>query len=576
MTAPQIAPVRGEEFPRRFTAGVKNFGQWAEIEPLFLELERRGEALGSVPELEAWLLDQSELGSVLSEEGTRRYIAMTCDTADPDLEGAYLHFLETITPRAKPHWDKLHRQFLASPCRPELDPPRYAVLDRDIENEVKLYRDENVPLQTEDAKLRQQYQKVCGAMTVTFRGEVKTLAQMNPFLEAAERATRQEAWELVAARRKRDRDALNDLFDTMIRLRTQIAANAGFENFRDYQHQAYGRFDYAPRDCLAFHEAVAEFVVPLLRRLREDRRRHLNLDRLRPWDLKVDPLGRPPLRPFSRAEALAEGCSRIFYRIDPDLGRQFERMRGLGLLDLESRVGKAPGGYQSSLEEVRYPFIFMNAAGVDRDVFTLLHEGGHAFHAFATRPEPLLAYRHAPMEFCEVASMTMELFAYDYLDEFYGTEEAGRSRRHHLEQLIELFPWIASIDAFQHWLYLHPEHTRAERDTAWVGLEERFSPGVDWGGLEDFHRASWQRQLHLYEVPFYYIEYGIAQLGALQLWLRRRHDPTAAVADYRRALALGGSRPLPELFEAAGARFDFSSATVGPIIEAVAEALALD
>lgn len=569
-----IAPVRGEEFPRVFTAGMSGFGDWSEIGPKFEELERRGKALGSPHELEKWLMDQSELAAALDEEYSRRYVAMTCDTSDKALEAAYLDFIENIHPRMEPEWDKLHRLLLASPHRGGLDVKRYGVLLRSIENEVKLFREENVPLSTEDQKLRQQYQKICGGQTVTYKGEQKTLQQMAPYQEETDRAVREETWRLVAARRMEDRAATDEIFDEMIKTRTKIAANAGFANYRDYAHQAKGRFDYTPKDCISFQEAIESCVVPLLKKVRERRKSELGVEKLRPWDLGVDSQGRPPLRPFKNGADLEKRCAEVFAKVDGELGGQFQQMREKGLLDLESRIGKAPGGYQSNLEEIRYPFIFMNAAGTDRDVYTLLHEGGHAFHAFAARNEDLVFYRSAPIEFCEVASMTMELFAYEHLTAFYSEGEARRSRRQHTEALLSLFPWIATIDAFQHWLYLNPGHTRAQREDKWLELESRFSPVVDWSGLDVEHRSLWHRQLHPFTVPFYYVEYGIAQLGALQVWLNYKKDPKGAVSAYRRGLSLGGSRPLPELFSAAGAKFDFSEATVGPIMNAIERELA--
>ncbi len=570
-----IKPVRGEEFARTFTRDIDDFGDWTKLEPHFAELESRGKVLDSAHAIEQWLLDVSELGAAIDEEYSRRYIAMTCQTDDKEIEQRYLDVLENVIPHVQTWGDRINRVYLACGLRDQLDPNRYEVYDRAIENSVAIFREQNVPLKTEDSKLGQQYQAVCAAMTVTYRGEEKTLPQMAPLMEETDRAVREEAWRLVAERRAADRDKLDDLFDEMIALRTQIAVNAGYENFRDYQHQSYGRFDYRPEACIAFQDAVAETVVPLLRGIREERRADLGVEALRPWDLAVDSKGRAPLRPFATGSELESGCLRIFEKIGGEFGSQFASMRKLGLLDLESRKGKAPGGYQSSLEEIRYPFIFMNAAGTDRDVFTLLHEGGHAFHAFAARAEQLLAYRSAPIEFCEVASMTMEMFAFDYLDEFYSdADEANRSRRQHLEQMLSLFPWIAQIDAFQHWIYLNPGHSRAEREAQWLALDERFGPGMDWTGLEAMRSAMWHRQLHLFEVPFYYIEYGIAQLGALQLWLRYRDSPGEAVEGYRRGLALGGARPLPELFETAGAKFDFSAATVGPIMAAVQRELA--
>jgi oligoendopeptidase F len=568
-----IKPVRGEEFSRTFTANLDSIDEWGEIEPLFETLLQEGGDIQSVEALESWLLKQSELGAVLDEEYSRRYIAMTCDTEGKEKEKAYLHFIEGIMPKTQPYWDRLNRAFLKSPARMQLDPKRYAVLDRDIENDVKLFREENIPLQTENSKLAQQYQKICGAMTVAFRGEEKTLQQMAPYLEENDRALREEAWRLVSARRLEDAKAIDDLLDKMIEVRQRIAKNAGFANYRDYIHQAKARFDYTPEDCFAFHEAVEKEIVPLLARVREERLTDLGVDSLRPWDLGNDSKGRAPLRPFKETQRLEEGCQKIFDAVSSDLGSQFRMMRENGLLDLDSRKGKAPGGYQSTLEEIRYPFIFMNAAGTDRDVYTLLHEGGHAFHAFAARQDPLLFYRHAPLEFCEVASMTMELLAYDHLEAFYDRNDAERSRRHHTEQLLAIFPHIASIDAFQHWLYTTDDPSANAREAKWLELDARFGPGVNWTGLEKQHRSVWQRQLHIFQVPFYYIEYGIAQLGALQIWLKSKSDLESAIQQYRRGLALGGSRPLPELFETSGAKFDFSTRTIAPIAEAIREEL---
>ena len=572
-----IQAVRGEEFPRLFTKDVKDFGDWTELEPLFARLETQIAHVETPDALNEWLLRASELDAALDEERSRRYIAYTCQTDDPAREQAYLDFIENIVPRIKPWHDKLGRLYLASPARARADRERLRVLDRWLENDVKLFREENIPLQTEDAKLGQQYQKISGAMMVRWRGEEKTLQQMAPLMEDTDRAVREEAWRLVDARRRQDQDALNTIYDEEIRVRTQIAKNAAFENFRDYQHQAYGRFDYTPQDCYTFHEAVEQEVVGLLAEQRRRRKARLGVEALRPWDLAVDPEGAPPLRPFSEAAELEAGCADIFNQLSPPLGEIFETMRWRGLLDLDSRKGKAPGGYQSTLDEVRLPFIFMNAAGTNRDVFTLLHEGGHAFHAFACRQEPLIAYRSAPMEFSEVVSMSMENFGLDHLNVFYrDAPELRRARRRHFEEIVAIFPWIATIDAFQHWIYLNPGLDAAAREAKWLELEARFSPEVDWSGLEEEHKALWQRQLHLFEVPFYYIEYGIAQIGALQLWLQFRKQPAQTLEHYRRALALGGSRPLPELFRDAGIRFDFSAATLRPIMAALAEELKED
>jgi oligoendopeptidase F len=439
--------------------------------------------------------------------------------------------------------------------------------------QVELFRDENVPLETEETKLGQQYQELMGSLTVNFRGEEKTLPQMSPYLEEPDRAVRQQAWELVANRRLAEADKLEDLFNGLVKLRERIAANAGFANYRDYAFRRLRRFDYTPEDCFAFHAAVESEVMPVVRELQESRRAQLQLLSLRPWDLDVDPLNRPPLRPFTEVAHMVGRTQKIFDKLDSGLATGFRQMQEMRLLDLENRKGKAPGGYQSTLSEARLPFIFMNSVGVQRDVETMLHEAGHAFHALATRDEDLHAYRHAPIEFCEVASMSMELLGSEYLEEFYAPAEANRARRIHLEGIVKFFPWMASVDSFQHWIYTHPGHTRDERTAAWIGIMDRFGGAVDWSGYEKARANLWHRQLHIFLDPFYYVEYGIAQLGALQVWANSKRDKAGALQAYQRGLALGGSRPLPRLFEAAGCRFEFTAQTIRPLVRLVREEL---
>ncbi len=557
--------------PRRFVPGEIDLGDWAQIAPLFDQLEKRAAEAASLPDFQQWLLDWGELSAALDEEGARRYIAMTSHTESAEAEKVYLHFVEQIEPQAKPRQFKLAETYLHHPLRRQLPEARYAVFDRDTQVHVELFRPENVPLETEEARLGQQYQKLSGSLTVQFRGEEKTLIQMGRYLEEPDRALRQEAWELVANRRLQEAAKFEDNFDHLLKLREQIAANAGFANYRDYAFRARRRFDYTPKDCLKFHDAIEQEIMPLLRELQAERRRQLNLPALRPWDLAVDPLNRPPLRPFEKVEEMVGKTQNIFDRLDGPLASGFRTMQGLRLLDLANRKGKAPGGYQSTLSEARLPFIFMNAVGVQRDVDTILHESGHAFHALATRGEDFYFYRSAPIEFCEVASMSMELLGAEYLEQFYATPEANRARRKHLESIIEIFPWIATVDAFQHWIYTHPGHGRSERTAAWLALMDRFGGEVDWSGYEPARANLWHRQLHIFLHPFYYIEYGIAQLGALQVWANSKRNKAAALKAYQRALALGGSRPLPELFAAADCRFDFSAATVKPLVEMVRE-----
>jgi oligoendopeptidase F len=554
-------------FPRRFAPENLDAGSKQALDPLFMDLEDR--PLPSPAEFERWLEDWSELASVVAEEESRRYIDHTCRTDDPETERRYLEFQREIVPFVKPRWQHLKQKYAASPIRTRIDPERYRVLDRSLMNEVELYREENVPLETRDAELVSEWQKISGAMTVYFDGKERTLPQMARVLEETDRARREKAWKSLTARRLRDRDPIDAIYDEMVRNRDRRARTAGHANFRDYVFKEKGRFDYTADDCRRFHDAVGELVVPALRRLHARRRKLLKVEVLRPWDFAVDPEGASPLRPFAKVGELVQGARDVFARIDPALARLFEAIRDRGNLDLESRKGKAPGGYQCTLDAQRVPFIFMNAAGLQRDVVTLLHEGGHAFHAILARRDPLLAYRSAPIEFAEVASMGMEALGSVHFEVFYGKRDAVRARRSWFEDILKVFPWIATIDAFQHEVYLRPDATAADRRAMWLAQRERFKGADDWTGLEEAHASSWHAQNHPFTVPFYYIEYAIAQIGALQIWRNARKDRARALERYQAALALGGSRPLPDLFRAAGTKFGLDAKTLKPLIKAV-------
>jgi len=560
--------------PRRFVPPEIDLGDWGRIAPLFDQLEARAPACADAAGLEAWLLDWSELIAALDEESSKRYIAMTCHTDNAEAERAYLHFVEQVEPQIKPRQFKLAQLYVSHPARAKLPRERFQVFDRDTKVHVELFRQENVPLETEEAKLSQEYQKLSGSLTVQFRGQEKTLVQMGRYLEEPDRPLREEAWELVAKRRLQEAEKFEGIFDQLLKLREQIARNAGFENYRDFAFRKLGRFDYTPAACAQFHAAVEAEIMPIARELQAQRRQQLEVETVRPWDLAVDPLNRAALRPFEAVEQMVSRTQAIFDDLDGQLAAGYRQMRTLRLLDLDNRKGKAPGGYQATLAEARAPFIFMNAVGVQRDVETMLHEAGHAFHALAAREEDLYAYRSAPIEFCEVASMSMELLGNEFLEHFYAAPEATRARRTHLEGIVNLFPWIATVDAFQHWIYTHPGHARAERTAAWLELMNRFGGDVDWQGHEAARANLWHRQLHIFIHPFYYIEYGIAQLGALQVWANSKRNQAAALNDYQRALKLGGSRPLPELFAAAGCKFEFSRHTMAPLMQLVRGELA--
>jgi oligoendopeptidase F len=552
--------------------------KWSQLEPLYRELIERD--LHCANCLNRLIMDRSELDAAASEAGSRLYINQTCHTDDEGANKAYLDFIENVEPRLKEVGFELDKKIAASAYLRDLPAGRFDVYVRSTKLGVTLFRPENVAIETDLAKLEQQYRQVCGAMTVNFRGEEKTLPQMARYNEDTDRATREEAWRVVAERRFRDHETIEGLYDQMIGLRQRVAANAGFPNYRDYAHTAKRRFDYTPEMCHDYARGVEKVIVPALRRLNAARAKALKVDTLRPWDLGVDIKGRPALRPFENAGQMVERTGRVFQKLDPELSGMFESLRrpgpdGKPCLDLESRKGKAPGGYQANRDRMRLPFIFMNAAGVQRDVETMVHEAGHAFHALLSRNDPVLMYRSdIPLEFAEVASMSMELLTHPFLDEYYAPADAARATRWHLEQLAIMLPWIATIDQFQQWVYTTPGHTRDQRHAKWLELNQRFGPAVDWSGLEPLLRTQWHRQLHLFGSPFYYIEYGIAQLGALQLWLAFLKDRAGAIAAYKRALTLGGSRPLPELFREAGLTFEFGEGMIRTLWDAVEKELA--
>tara|TARA_B110000495_G_scaffold46053_1_gene38167 strand:+ start:20221 stop:21918 length:1698 start_codon:yes stop_codon:yes gene_type:complete len=545
---------------------------WENLQPFYQQLlERNFKCVGCVKQ---FLLDRSELDAAAAEAGSDLYIAMTCNTEDEDIKNAFLAFIENVEPELKKVTFELNKKVVEAECASELDADKFGVMLRDWKADVAIFRNENVPLQTEDTKLGQEYSELCGAMMVDFDGEEKTMPQMGVYQQDQDRHVREMAWQGTADRRLLDRDAIDGIFDKMVENRNQTALNAGFANYMEYMFAVKHRFDYTPSDCVAFHDAIEQKCMPIVRKLAEDRKAALGVETLRPWDIAVDPHGLAALKPFDSADDLIEKTSNLFHRMGEGLGDMFDTMRDGGYsLDLDSRKGKAPGGYQASRDRKRMPFIFMNAAGLPRDLDTMVHEAGHAFHYMLCRHDDLVWNRSAPLEFAEVASMSMESMAYPFLDEFYNKDECKRAIRKHLEGVVSTLPWVATIDAFQHWIYLNPEHSREERTAKWLELGKRFGGSVDWSGLESQQEAVWHRQLHPFEVPFYYVEYGIAQLGALQMWLHYRKDPKSAIAAYKKGLTLGASRPLPELFEEAGLRFDFSLEMVGELMEAVQEEL---
>ena len=531
---------------------------WASLEPYFKELSDRPieDALG----LEKWLKDLSELEAFISEDACWRQIKMTCDTTDKSLEEAFNFFCMEIQPKMQPYADALNKKLMACPFTQTLDKDTYFTYLRAVQKSIDLFRTENIAIQAELSVMQQQYGAIAGKMTITHEGQEYTLQQAAQFLESEDRNIRESVYRKIQERRLEDKTAMHDLFSSLIQKRHQVAVNAGFENYRDYKFVELGRFDYTKEDCYQFHEAVKLHVLPLIDKIYARKKQKLGLEVLKPWDTEAEPAGTKPLRPFTDGKDLYEKSVACFEQLHPFFADCLKKMNALKHFDLESRKGKAPGGYNCPLAESGAPFIFMNAAGQMSDVTTMVHEGGHAIHSFLSHHLSLSAFKEYPMEIAEVASMSMELFSMDHWQSFFDNEaDLNRAKEHQLERTITIFPWIAIIDKFQHWVYEHPAHTIEERTQTWTSILKEFSTGsIDYTGLDEFRAIGWQRQLHLFEVPFYYIEYGIAQLGAIGMWMQYQQNPSAALENYMNALALGGTKTLPELYQTAGIEFNFS------------------
>lgn len=543
-----------------------NVQTWDSIKPFFEQLLSRD--INSVQDLKQWLLDRSELESVLSEDLAWRYIRMTGDTANQELVNAFNFFIAEIQPHVAPYTNALNKKAIESPWLERIEEDGFGILRRTLKKDFDIFREKNVPLFTELDQLAQQYGAIAGAMSVMIEGEELTLQQASDYLQSPDREVREQAYKTIAERRLKDKEELDALQDKLIKLRNEVALNADYPNFRDYMFRSMGRFDYTPEDCYAFHDAVKSEVVPLLDDLAAERKRALGVEVLKPWDSNVNYLGAAPLKPFETGEELEEKTIECFTRIDPYLGECIAIMKKMGHLDLVSRKGKAPGGYNYPLDETGVPFIFMNATSSLRDLVTMVHEGGHALHSFLTKELPLNVFKQVPSEVAELASMSMELISMEHWDIFFpDKEDLIRAKREHLESILSTLPWVAAVDKFQHWLYLHPGHTPEQRKESWSTIVKEFSNTItDWTGVEDSQAYMWQKQLHIYEVPFYYIEYGMAQLGAIAVWKNYKSNSERGYKAYQEALKLGYTRPIGAIYETAGIQFDFSKETIRNLI----------
>lgn len=553
---------------RTFVAENFQCESWESVENYLKDLKER--SIDTLSSYKQWLLDKSELDAVLEENMAWRYIRMTIDTTDEERVKAYQFFVTEIQPNLAPYEDALNQKMLASPFVSELESEEaYAIYFRGARVALDLFTEKNIPLETEINTLSQQYGAIIGKQNIVYNGETLTMPQAANFLKDPDEAVRKEVYELIVNRRAEDREELDTLFTKLVHLRNQVALNAGCSDFRAYKFKALGRFDYTVEDCLDFHKAIEHLIVPIVKELQQEKARKLGKAKLKPWDAEVDPDGLVPLKPFSKGDELLDKAIVVFDKLDPYFGNCLKTMKTGGYLDLDSKPGKAPGGYNYPLYESGIPFIFMNAAGSQRDLTTMVHEGGHAVHSFLSRDLELTGFKSLPSEVAELASMSMELISMDLWGEYY--KDANDLRRAQLEQLesvVKVLPWIATIDAFQHWIYTHPEHTVTERTEEWLAISKRFGTGMtDFSGYEEAQQTAWHKQLHLFEVPFYYIEYGIAQLGALGVWKQFKQDQKQAIEHYKNALKLGYSKSIPEIYETAGLKFDFSENNLRDLAE---------
>lgn len=547
---------------------------WQNLKPYFDNLLSR--ELNSVVAMRDWLRDRSELESVISEDMAWRYINMTRYTENQEYNKRYEDFVVNIQPQIAPVSDQLNKKAAASEFLSVLEKDTgYDIMIRNLKKDIEIFREENIPLYTEITTEQQKYAQISGAMMVDIDGQEKTLQQASVLLMSTDRQKREEVYRKITNRRLQDKVELDNLFTKLISLRHQVAINAGFKNFRDYMFKALGRFDYTPKDCFHFHESIQSEVVSILNNFAKDRKAKLKVDSLRPWDKAVDPEGKAALKAFSDGKELTDKTIQCFYKLDPYLGQCLSIMKEMGHLDLESRKGKAPGGYNYPLSEIGVPFIFMNATSTLRDMVTIMHEGGHAIHNFLTRELELNDFKSTPSEVAELASMSMELISMDHWNIFFtNPDDLKRAKREHLEDLIETLPWVATIDKYQHWLYENPTHSPEERRQNWNSIFDEFTDTVtDWSGLQDAKDYLWQKQLHVYEVPFYYIEYGMAQLGAIAVWRNYRQDKQKGLEGYMNALKLGYMKSIPEVYQAANIKFDFSRPYINELMEFVKKEL---
>lgn len=560
--------------PRIFVAENLVIDSWESIKNYFEDLLQR--TISTKEDYLKWLQDKSELEAVLEEDAAWRYIKMTIDTRDEKLSNAYTFFVTKIQPELAPYEDQLNKKLADSPYFEELNKiEAYHIYFRAVKTALDLFREENIPLEAELNEKSQLYGSISAAQSIEHNGETLTMQKASSLLKETDEELRKTIFEKMSIRRREDIVKLDGLYSELIEKRHQLALNAGFENFRDYKFQSLGRFDYTKEDCFNFHQAIKKQIVPLVKEIQLEKLKKLGKDKFKPWDSEVDPDGKQPLKPFAKGEELLTGTIKMFDQIDTYFGDCLRTMDAMGHLDLDSKEGKSPGGYNYPLYEIGVPFIFMNSVGAQRDLVTMVHEGGHAVHSFLSRDLELTGFKSLPSEVAELASMSMEMLTMNLWNEFYkDQDDFKRAKREQLESILKILPWIAQVDEFQHWVYSNPKHTVAERHSKWSAISKEYGTGLtDWTGFEDMQATAWQRQLHLFEVPFYYIEYGIAQLGALGVWKNSMSNFPKAIEDYKNALRLGYTKTIPEIYKVAGIQFDFTESYLKELADFVQQEL---
>jgi len=556
------------ERPKRiFIAEDLKINSYDDVKPYFEKLLE--EKISSLKEFKLWLKKNSELDAVLEEDMAWRYIKMTINTADKEASESYNKFVNEINPPISEVSNLLNKKLYDSPFKKELTDEADKIYLKKVESAIELFREENIELFSKTQNLAQEYSGIIGAQLINYQGNDLTSPQAAKFLKDPNRDVRKEVFDLLFVRKNEDNELLEGIFDQLVETRHQIALNAGYKNFRDYKFKEMNRFDYSVQDCFDFHDAIEKHIVPIYKKIQEEKLKKFGFEKFKPYDLSADPDGKQPLKPFEGGNELTEKTIAVFNKLDPYFADCIATMQEIGHLDLESKKGKAPGGYNYPLYEIGVPFIFMNAAGSDRDVITMVHEGGHAIHSFLTKDLELTSYKSFPSEVAELASMSMELLSMNYWEIFYTTEDdLKRAKKEHLESILMVLPWIATIDAFQHWIYENPKHNREERTTKWLEISSRFGTGLtDWTGYENGRVYSWHKQLHLFEVPFYYIEYGFAQLGALGVWKNALQNEKKAIEDYKKGLAVGYTKDIKSIYKTAGVEFDFSEGNIKLLAE---------